>query len=122
MKRYAGEDFTFIINRVKLDDRGEYIIRAENHFGYREEIVFLNVQRKSPNLPMSKNNYKYTFLNPQLFQEKFLSTNQKPLQSEDERPWATLCGRRRRNARHALPSSCVLVSCKCSRLASCYAA
>jgi len=46
MKRYAGEDFTFIINRVKLDDRGEYIIRAENHFGYREEIVFLNVQRK----------------------------------------------------------------------------
>lgn len=41
-----GEDYTFIINRVKLDDRGEYIIRAENHYGFREEIVFLNVQRK----------------------------------------------------------------------------
>jgi hypothetical protein len=46
MKRYAGDDYTFIINRVKLEDRGEYIIRAENHYGYREEVVFLNVQRK----------------------------------------------------------------------------
>lgn len=46
MKRYAGEDYTFIINRVKLDDRGEYIIKAENHYGFREEVVFLNVQRK----------------------------------------------------------------------------
>ncbi|PSN48991.1 hypothetical protein C0J52_03867 [Blattella germanica] len=44
MKRYAADDFTFIINRVKLEDRGEYIIRAENHYGYREEVVFLNVQ------------------------------------------------------------------------------
>lgn len=46
MKRYHGDDYTFIINRVKLEDRGEYIIRAENHYGYREEVVFLNVQRK----------------------------------------------------------------------------
>lgn len=46
MKRYAHDDYTFIINRVKLEDRGEYIIRAENHHGYREEVVFLNVQRK----------------------------------------------------------------------------
>jgi hypothetical protein len=46
MKRYQGEDYTFVINRVKLEDRGEYIIRAENHYGFREEIVFLNVQRK----------------------------------------------------------------------------
>lgn len=47
MKRYTGEDYTFVINRVKLDDRGEYIIRAENSYGAREEPVFLNVQRKS---------------------------------------------------------------------------
>lgn len=46
MKRYANDDYTFVINRVKLDDRGEYIIRAENHYGFREEVVFLNVQRK----------------------------------------------------------------------------
>lgn len=47
MKRYTGEDYTFVINRVKLDDRGEYIIRAENSYGAREEPVFLNVQRKN---------------------------------------------------------------------------
>ncbi|GBP00364.1 Twitchin [Eumeta japonica] len=46
MKRYAGDDYYFIINRAKLEDRGEYIIRAENHYGFREEVVFLNVQRK----------------------------------------------------------------------------
>ena len=45
MKRYAGDDYTFVINRVKLEDRGEYIIRAVNHYGVREEPIFLNVQR-----------------------------------------------------------------------------
>lgn len=44
MKRYVGDDYTFIINRVKVSDRGEFIIRAENHYGVTEEIVFLNVQ------------------------------------------------------------------------------
>ena len=44
MKRYVGDDYTFIINRAKLSDRGEFIIRAENNFGVTEEIVFLNVQ------------------------------------------------------------------------------
>ena len=44
MKRYIGDDYTFIINRVKVSDRGEFIIRAENHYGVTEEIVFLNVQ------------------------------------------------------------------------------
>lgn len=52
MKRYAESDFTFIINRCKLEDRGEYIIRAENHYGSREEPVFLNV------LPRPKEEYK----------------------------------------------------------------
>ncbi|XP_047491377.1 twitchin-like isoform X5 [Penaeus chinensis] len=51
MKRYSGEDYTFVINRVKLDDRGEYIIRAENHYGAREEPVFLNVQPMPPEIP-----------------------------------------------------------------------
>ncbi|KAF2885739.1 hypothetical protein ILUMI_20443 [Ignelater luminosus] len=44
MKRYSGDNYYFQINRVKLEDRGEYIIRAENHYGAREEVVFLNVQ------------------------------------------------------------------------------
>ncbi|XP_011700590.1 PREDICTED: twitchin isoform X1 [Wasmannia auropunctata] len=51
MKRYHGDDYTFIINRVKLEDRGEYIIRAENHYGYREEVVFLNVQPLPREIP-----------------------------------------------------------------------
>ena len=44
MKRYIGDDYTFIINRCKVDDRGEFIIHAENHYGVTEEPVFLNVQ------------------------------------------------------------------------------
>ena len=44
MRRYAENEYTFVINRTRLQDRGEYIIRAENHYGYREEPVFLNVQ------------------------------------------------------------------------------
>lgn len=44
MKRYSGNDYEFTINRSKLADRGEYIIKAENFYGSREEIVFLNVQ------------------------------------------------------------------------------
>lgn len=43
MKRYAENDYTFVINRCRLEDRGEYMIHAENHYGSREEPVFLNV-------------------------------------------------------------------------------
>ena len=50
MKRNDGDWFTFVINRVKMSDWGEFVIRAENQFGVKEEIVFLNVQ---PN-PISK--------------------------------------------------------------------
>uniref|UniRef100_A0AAG5CSE1 Twitchin n=1 Tax=Anopheles atroparvus TaxID=41427 RepID=A0AAG5CSE1_ANOAO len=54
MKRYAADDYYFIINRVKLDDRGEYIIRAENHYGAREEVIFLNVHPMSKQVPIYK--------------------------------------------------------------------
>ncbi|XP_055385446.1 twitchin isoform X34 [Condylostylus longicornis] len=54
MKRYAGDDYYFIINRVKLQDRGEYIIRAENHYGSREEVVFLNVHPLPKETPVYK--------------------------------------------------------------------
>lgn len=59
MKRYQGDDYYFIINRVKLDDRGEYIIRAENHYGSREEIVFLNVQPLPKQVPQYKEQEKH---------------------------------------------------------------
>ncbi|XP_074598807.1 projectin protein bent isoform X2 [Brevipalpus obovatus] len=51
MKRYQEGDYTFVINRCKTEDRGEYIIRAENHYGWREEPVFLNVQPKPLDMP-----------------------------------------------------------------------
>ena len=51
MRRYAGDDYTFIINRCKMSDRGEYMIRAESHYGFREEPVFLNVQAVAKEMP-----------------------------------------------------------------------
>lgn len=35
-----------MINAIsgQVSDRGEFIIRAENHYGVSEEVVFLNVQ------------------------------------------------------------------------------
>ncbi|GAB0086378.1 hypothetical protein DMENIID0001_004290 [Sergentomyia squamirostris] len=54
MKRYVGDDYYFVINRVRLDDRGEYIIRAENHYGSREEVVFLNVHPLPKETPQYK--------------------------------------------------------------------
>jgi serine/threonine protein kinase len=51
MKRYMDNDYTFVINRCKLEDRGEYLIRAENHYGFREEPVFLNVHPLPKELP-----------------------------------------------------------------------
>ena len=47
MKRYAGTEYTFIINRTKTQDRGEYIIRADNYYGYREEPGKLNTILKN---------------------------------------------------------------------------
>ncbi|UYV65935.1 unc-22 [Cordylochernes scorpioides] len=54
MKRYQENDYYFFINRCKVDDRGEYIIRAENAYGYREEPVFLNVQAVPHDIPHVK--------------------------------------------------------------------
>ena len=46
MKKYNGDDYALTINRVKMDDRGEYTVRAHNTFGSKEETVHLNVQSK----------------------------------------------------------------------------
>ncbi|PAV56317.1 hypothetical protein WR25_15732 isoform E [Diploscapter pachys] len=47
MKKYQGNDYGLTINRVKMDDKGEYIVRARNSYGTKEEVVFLNVTRTS---------------------------------------------------------------------------
>ncbi|XP_058467261.1 twitchin isoform X5 [Malaya genurostris] len=74
MKRYAGDDYYFIINRVKLDDRGEYIIRAENHYGAREEVIFLNVHPMSKQVPVYK---------PETFSVRKREPSPRPLWQEE---------------------------------------
>lgn len=44
MKRYDGDDYALTINRVRLEDRGEYVVRAKNSYGTKEELVFLDVR------------------------------------------------------------------------------
>ncbi|PAA47211.1 hypothetical protein BOX15_Mlig025270g1 [Macrostomum lignano] len=44
MQRYAGNDFSLKVNRVKKCDAGEYRVRAENSFGSREVTIQLHVE------------------------------------------------------------------------------
>lgn len=47
MKRNAYDNnYTFVVNRCKMSDFGEFVIRAENHHGGREEPVFLDVRKR----------------------------------------------------------------------------
>jgi len=40
-----GTDYALTINGTTVEDRGEYMVRAENEFGYKEVPFFLNVLR-----------------------------------------------------------------------------
>jgi len=44
MQKYRGNEYELKISRVKLEDKGEYIVKAENSFGRREEIGILKVE------------------------------------------------------------------------------
>jgi len=46
MPKYSGSDYELKVSRVKMDDKGEYIVRAINSFGSKEESAVLNVERK----------------------------------------------------------------------------
>jgi hypothetical protein len=48
MPKYSGNDYELRIGRTKLDDKGEYIVRAVNSFGSKEESAVLNVETASP--------------------------------------------------------------------------
>uniref|UniRef100_A0A7E4VU92 non-specific serine/threonine protein kinase n=1 Tax=Panagrellus redivivus TaxID=6233 RepID=A0A7E4VU92_PANRE len=45
MKKYNDNDYALTINRVKMEDRGEYTVRASNSYGAKEEVVYLNVTK-----------------------------------------------------------------------------
>lgn len=46
MPKYSGNNYELRIGRCKMEDKGEYIVKAENSYGTREEAAFLNVERK----------------------------------------------------------------------------
>lgn len=46
MQKYHGTEFQLKITRIKMDDKGEYKVRAENSWGHREEVALLKVERK----------------------------------------------------------------------------
>ena len=46
MQKYMGSEYELKISRIKMDDRGQYIVRAENSFGRKEEKAALTVERK----------------------------------------------------------------------------
>ena len=44
MPKYSGSNYELRICRTKMEDKGEYVVRAENSYGSREEHVFLKVE------------------------------------------------------------------------------
>ena len=46
MPKYMGNEYELKIGRCKMEDKGEYIVRAVNSFGSKEECAFLSVERK----------------------------------------------------------------------------
>ncbi|XP_052825204.1 twitchin isoform X2 [Octopus bimaculoides] len=44
MQKYNNNEYELKISRLKVDDKGEYVVRAENSFGCREEVAILKVE------------------------------------------------------------------------------
>ena len=47
MPKYSGNDYELRIGRAKMEDKGEYVVKAVNSFGSKEECAVLSVERKS---------------------------------------------------------------------------
>ena len=45
MPKYSGNEYELRIGRCKMEDKGEYIVKAVNSFGSKEECAALNVER-----------------------------------------------------------------------------
>ena len=46
MQKYMGSEYELKISRLKMEDKGVYVVRAENSFGRKEERATLAVERK----------------------------------------------------------------------------
>ncbi|KAK2158172.1 hypothetical protein LSH36_175g03003 [Paralvinella palmiformis] len=44
MPKYAGHNYELRVCRCKMEDKGEYVVKAENSYGTKEERAFLNVE------------------------------------------------------------------------------
>uniref|UniRef100_A0A0B7BN15 Uncharacterized protein n=1 Tax=Arion vulgaris TaxID=1028688 RepID=A0A0B7BN15_9EUPU len=44
MQKYSGSEFELKISRIKIEDQGEYVVRAENSFGRKDERAKLTVE------------------------------------------------------------------------------
>ena len=53
MQKYRGKDYELKISRVKMEDKGEYVVKAENSFGKREELGILKVDPAPPRPTLS---------------------------------------------------------------------
>jgi Immunoglobulin I-set domain len=45
MPKYSGNDYELRIGRAKMEEMGEYIVKAVNSFGSKEESAVLSVER-----------------------------------------------------------------------------
>jgi serine/threonine protein kinase len=54
MPKYSGKNYELRIGRCKInEDKGEYTVKAENSYGSREEVAFLNVE-PAPDVPVRR--------------------------------------------------------------------
>lgn len=54
MPKYSGNNYELRIGRCKVsEDKGEYVVKAENSYGSREESALLDVERKMLEFPHS---------------------------------------------------------------------
>ncbi|XP_052800015.1 twitchin-like isoform X4 [Mya arenaria] len=56
MQKYRGREYELKISRVKMEDKGEYVVKAENSFGKREELGILKVDA-APEQPAIDRDY-----------------------------------------------------------------
>jgi len=54
MPKYSGNNYELRIGRTKMEDKGEYVVKAVNSYGSVEECALLNVERKQITLMIAR--------------------------------------------------------------------
>ncbi|KAK3703484.1 hypothetical protein RRG08_024788 [Elysia crispata] len=69
MQKYLGKEYELKISRIKMDDKGEYIVRAENSFGRKDEKASLKVEA-NPDKPAPPSRETTPMRKKRVFEEK----------------------------------------------------